>query len=75
MRGLWWVGPLIAGFAFATVMTVQATITIGDAVFQAMKIKSITPQEPGRDAPRTFEERWTFSTDWQRLRTADSTRD
>ncbi len=71
MRRLWWVGPLVAGFAFATIMTVQATITIGDAVIHATSIKPITLLE----SPRTFEERWTFSTNWQGLRTAVSTRE
>jgi len=75
MRRLCWVGPLVAGFAFATIMTVQATITIGDSVIHAMSIKPITSQERYLNSPRTFEGRWTFSTDWQALRMAVSNRE
>jgi hypothetical protein len=75
IRSLWWVGTLVAGFAFATVVTVQATITIGDAVIHSTRSKPISAQERELDAPRTFEERWTFSSDWQKLRTAVSARE
>jgi hypothetical protein len=75
MRHFLWVGPLAAGFAFAAVFTLQATITIGDAFIHATRLKPIASQEPGLDAPRTFEERWASSTDWHGLRTADSTRE
>ncbi len=74
MKRVWWVGALVAGFAFATIMTVQATITIGDAVIHATRVKPVTSQGREVDSPRTFEERWTFSTEWQGLRTAVSAR-
>ena len=33
LKRSWWFGPFVVGFAVATIATVQATITIGGAVF------------------------------------------
>ena len=41
----WWFGPFVVGFAVATIATVQATITIGGAVFQATSAQPVASQD------------------------------
>jgi hypothetical protein len=77
LKRSWWFGPFVVGFAVATIATVQATITIGGAVFQATSAQPVASQDSQLNRARSFEERWqpTFSTNWQRLPRAVSMRD
>jgi hypothetical protein len=72
----WWFGPIVVGFAVATIATVQATITIGGAVFHT-SAQPVASQDLQLYTAHSFEERWqpTFSTNWQRLPRAVSMRD
>jgi hypothetical protein len=77
LKRSWWLGPLIASFAVATIVTVQATITIAGAVVHATSAKPPASQDLQLMAASSFAERWqpTFSINWQRFPTTVSRHD
>jgi hypothetical protein len=77
LKRSWWLGPLVVSFAVATIVTVQATITIAGAVIHATSAKPPASQDLQVNVASSFEERWppTLSTNWQRLPRAVSRHD
>jgi hypothetical protein len=68
LKRRWWLGPLVASFAIAASVIVQATITIASGIIHAANTKPLTSQEPRLNPLPSFQERWqsAFSINRQR---------
>jgi hypothetical protein len=58
LKRRWWLGPLVASFAIAASVIVQATITIANGIIHAANTKPLTSQEPRLNPLPSFQERW-----------------
>jgi hypothetical protein len=56
LKRRWWLGPLVASFAIAASVIVQATITIASGILHAANTKPLTSQEPRLNPLPSFRE-------------------